>query len=59
MHRKPSLPAAILPQRAQSATRTQPQPLDPSVFWSVSGGLPKGGWQSASTSSTMLPKGGW
>jgi hypothetical protein len=59
MQRKPSRTAAFLPQRAQPAMRAQPQPLDPNVFQFVSGGLPKGGWRSADTSSTMLPKGGW
>ena len=59
MQRKPSQTAAFLPQRDQPATRSQPQPLDPNVFQFVSGGLPRGGWQSESTSSTMLPRGGW
>ncbi len=59
MQRKPSQPAAIVPQRELPATRTQPQPLDKDVFRLVSGGLPKGGWQSGNTGSPMLPKGGW
>lgn len=58
MQRKPSQPAALL-QRAQPVTPTQPQPLDPNLFQFVSGGLPRGGWQSENTSSTMLPRGGW
>jgi hypothetical protein len=57
MQRKPSQTAAFLPQRAQPAARSQPQPLDPKMFRSVTGGSPKGGWLTTE-SSTLSPKGG-
>lgn len=58
MQRKPSQPAAIVPQRAQPATRTQPQPLDPNMLRFVAGGLPYGQW-AVRPSSTLLPYGAW
>lgn len=58
MQRKPSQPAAILPQRELPTTRTQPQPLDPNMLRLVAGGLPYGTWRAA-PSSTQLPYGTW
>jgi hypothetical protein len=58
MQRKPTQPAAILPQRDQPATRTQPQPLDPNMLRFVAGGSPYGKW-AASPSSTLSPYGQW
>ena len=58
MQRHPARPAPVQTERSQTtAPRSQPVLLDPKLFQSVAGGLPKGTWSS--TESALLPKGTW
>jgi len=49
-----SQPARVRDQRPSA----KPVALDPAQFRTVAGGLPRGGWGGAD-SSTQLPRGGW